>query len=446
MGIEEFTGAVSARIARSRAAAVRAHIEGNEERLARAADEHIAAMEIDVAWLRTGTPAVTMEELVLRAAPEAGKGLVDALQAPGLDAGERAALAKGWGKAGWSHAKAWLAERATHDQWHRAAKALQRLGVAPRGEDPTLERLGVLARQSEAWLAKLAHCDGWLAREACLHAPVPVLGEGCGRWRAWALARAAGRLAETPEIDEDAAREALADWRWPEVRPPLRVAGVGAGRCRALRGDAAWANAIEAEDTMEHALGEDGRTWLARARSGEDGALERARAKIGRMARRWVALRRTGEEHAPETVLARWRTQWARCEALAGDGAVGTPRLRQSRRWGHRQMQWALPVRGPEALIAACVIGRREPAELARAALGATLEVWMSPHRDAVEGEVYFDEDAVRERTGDGGPAEREAEQGRGTPADTVEAALARAPVIGEMHALAGLREEDEER
>ena len=457
--MREFAETISARLARSRAAAVRAHIERNAATLAERVDEGMGAMEVDIAWVRTArpdggaAPAATVEDLVLRAAPEASDALVRALGALGLERREEIALSMAWAAAGGRHAKRWVARQATLEQWHRTVTALQGLGEDPDENDATLARLGALAQCCDAWVPKLAHCDTWLAREACRRAPMRVLAQSCGRWRAWMLAEAAGRLGEERPVGEDAARAALADWRWPAVCPPLRVAGVGAGRRRPIAGDAAWANAIAAQDEVRRAAGEDPLAWLARVRMGEDGALERAQAKIAQLAKSWVALRHASEGRGVDTVLSRWRTQWARCEGLAGDGTIARPRLVEAQMGGREsRVWWAFPVRGPETYIAACVMERREPAKLVHAALSATLEVCVRPHIDTLDGRVHFDdgrvrfdEDAVRERAGDTGPARRGRGQARGALDATVEAALRRAPVIGEMHALAGLREEETE-
>ena len=183
--MREFAETISARPTRSRAAAERAHIERNAATLAERVDEGMGAMEVDIAWVRTGrsdggaAPAATVEDLVLRAAPEASDALAGALGALGLERREEVAPSMAWVAAGGRHAKRWVARQATPGQWHRTMTALQGPGEDPDENDATL------AQCCDAWVPKLAHCDTWRAREACRRAPMRVLAQGCGRWRAW---------------------------------------------------------------------------------------------------------------------------------------------------------------------------------------------------------------------------------------------------------------------
>ena len=73
---------------------------------------------------------------------------------------------------------------------------------------------------------------------------------------------------------------------------------------------------------------------------------DRIRSKVERLAREWAEEHHTGEGDA---AIKRMRKAWAASEALKGDGAIGTPTLRESADGG---LEWSIPITGPEPLAA----------------------------------------------------------------------------------------------
>ena len=404
-----FTKSVSPALARSRAAWVRAHLEARWKALETRLDAEIASTEIQVQWVgeNAGEASATpmTDALAREAGPRASEALAGALATSGLGEDERWALAEGWAEAGRAHARAWIGAGTGEGALKAAVGEMRSISETVPGETPEgvpLGRVREVARRGRKLLDTLKGCERWLAWEACVSVPPEDLGVGPERWRAWLLSQGAGRA-----VGERTASEALRDWRWPNVRPPMRLAGLGAGHLPPIEGDSAWANAIACEGAAANVpAGERARVWAARARREESTYEARRRADIGAEAIEWMSWRaaRTETWQSPKDALARWRAMWRACPHLPGEGVSERLALAERTAGGRRRVVWTTPVTGPEGLICASMLHRERPGALALAAASGTLELILWPEIGKRLGRVRWDRTAVERMTGGRAP------------------------------------------
>ena len=402
-----FAEDVSTKLTRSRAAWVRAHLEAKAQTLRRKIDEEIAHTEITVqwaaAWARNEGAAPVTDALCTEAGLHASETLVRALATSGLDEEEQWTLAEGWAGAGRRYARAWIAERAGEAALRSAVETMRALADATPGDIPdgtTLERITEIARHGAGLRAQLERCERWLAWETCLSVPREQLGATPARWRAWLLSQSTRR-----EVSETDAMHALRSWRWPNVHPPMRLAGLGAGTQPAIEGDSAWANAIACEGASVGTPKRDrAAAWVARMRADEASYEARRRAEVGARALEWTRERTAGANAKAdaERALARWRAMWRACPHLPGEGATERLVLAERTAGGCRRVVWTTPVAGPEGLIGASIVHRVRPGALALAATSATLELVLWPEIGSRLGRARWDRGSLGETTGEG--------------------------------------------
>ena len=283
-----------------------------------------------------------------------------------------------WNEDGADHARAWLESHAPSAHWQGLARALahawpDRAGGAPPDHLATIPLIEIASR-GPALEEKLRSADPWVAREACANLWTSVLDEPAEMWPVRAVELVARMLGE--EVPgEDAARAALADWRWPEMRPPLALIASGAGRLAPIEGDGAWAHAIAA---MERDRWDSHPHWAQRMRRGEGDGVRQAMAKVRAIARESIETPGTG---AARAVLARCARAWGRSEALKGSGVLRRPRLEPVECEGERVMMWVFDVESPEALVAGAALGGKGLAHAAdkHAACETTLVLGLQP-------------------------------------------------------------------
>ena len=282
---------------------------------------------------------------------------------------------KHWGKTALEDVNRWMALSGARNDWTQVLKRIRGLrDLAPR--TLALGRWALLAELGSALVAKLERVDPWVASDACR-----VLGRDAllGCERAWpgaiiaAHARGLGRGATVRIADGQAA---LADWRWPGVRPPLTIVAAGAGVLPPIAGDGAWAHALDAEpdsnerwvdgerhiaDGWEARRTTPAHEWARARREGEERARARLDETVGWLARRWIE-GAGGAGTDAERVLGRWREEWATNEWLAGDGRRFAPAL-----VAHGTMLgWSAMIEGPDALLARCQLSGESPATVMR--------------------------------------------------------------------------------
>ena len=294
----------------------------------------------------------------------AGTNAVDALNVAararcGLDATREEAQGA-WQEGAERAARAWMEGEAPGAAWEALIEGL--LACEPTGmERAELGALARLARAGAHAVRALEETPRWARRTGLRNASRLALGAEPRRWAGEIVRAVAAEIGQAPLARADA-EAALAHWRWPDQDPPLEMIAAGAGKLAPIRSDSAWANACATRAKVR--WDRDG-VQVRAARANEEKAIEEAKAKVREAARRamWCPRDEGGRR------MARAERAWRRSTALAGDGALGTPRLEPRAHEGRERMRWMLDVAGPETLSASAVwqgIGLEEALETYR--------------------------------------------------------------------------------
>ena len=340
---ERYTRGTGAR-PRSAAARLEAALERDWTKIEARMGRALAATRVytDPYKVRDSQGDTTTATLAVRAEGEAASRVSEVLaeRARALGIGdESVARAEGrWRGHAREDVRRWSAATGPWPVWEQALEAVRRLGEsAPRAL--SLSRWAMLARGGVPLAERLGEAEPWLAGEAALRLDASVLARPVTEWRralVRASARALGRKDPIGDADADAA---LAHWRWPGARPPLGLAGVGAGVLAPLESDSAWSNALEADTSK--ALGRDPLEWARAVREGEEAVGEAVTDTVRDIALRWA--RGAGED---EATLARWEEAWGGSPRLPGEGRriapVFAPGARRAQALG-----WNIPIEAP---------------------------------------------------------------------------------------------------
>ena len=357
------------------------------------------------------------------AAERMTRALVERMLAAGAPEGEIEHARARWKRTALEDVQGWMAARcgSRHD-WESILERIRGMrDLAPL--TMALGRWALLAELGSALVEKVGRADPWVASEAC-----QTLGRDAllGPERAWpgAIVIAhARRLGRGDAVGARDAEAALADWRWPGARPPCTLVAAGAGVLAPIRGDGAWAHAIDAEGGANKVWVEDGggktppHEWARAERKGEETARARVAETVGWLARRWIG-EAAGDATGTGRTLARWTDEWAANARLPGDGRRFAPALTAQ---GARVV-WSAAIEGPGALLARCQLSGERPKTVMRAGgpeRAPTLR--LSVHRQR-----YW---AWRESAGHAGEARGRdiAPSGLGAPIDEIAALDARA-------------------
>ena len=332
-------------------------------------DAHIGALELGWAQSLLGEAQhlrerATIAALAERAGANAARALANTLARAGVLACTEEAAEHAWAPQAKHDARAWLKRSAAPERWLALASAIGRAAddahMAPMG----IGALATVASRHPEITRKLAQVDPWVAREACRTMEIERLREPCERWPARIVQHRAEKMG-AEVVSEARAEAALADWRWPRAEPPLGVVAAGAAALAPIEGDSAWANALGMADRTGvgayeacRAGGSKGvSAWAAKARQGEDQAIEEARARVRALARRHPL-------GADEGALARWRARWGAHRALAGDGAIALPALALVEPAREHGMKWVFALENPEVLLAVGTLAGLEAREI----------------------------------------------------------------------------------
>ena len=167
-----------------------------------------------------------------------------------------------WTRLAREDVQAWTEARASDAAWERARQALEGLAHhMPRGL--TLARWAVVVGDGARLARKIEAASHWVAIEACKHLGAGALEGAPDTWMVEVVRHYAIEMGRAEAIDDRTTREALAHWRWPQMRPPLRVIAARAGIDAPIRGDDAWRRALVDEVEADRAgTRADAAAWL----------------------------------------------------------------------------------------------------------------------------------------------------------------------------------------
>ena len=287
------------------------------------------------AWVIANEMAKRMKQALFAQAKRAGAG-----RTGGTPAG------RAWTQATRASAAGWMHRQGDNTAWARAFDAVVEVCARSATTAITAEHLARVVRGGEKALACMERVPPWLAAKVACEGPQTLLDEGVDAWWAWSVNTERAALGAA-SLGAGEAREALAHWRWPRCRPPLAMVALCHGT-GAYESDSAWAHALRMNGRPAgRALARQARSGqlaqaAAKAREDEEGRGREVRAEVERTARTVLSPR----------ALERARRAWARERILAGDGHLGNPQLMNDE---YGRMAWAVPIEGPEALLAATV-------------------------------------------------------------------------------------------
>ena len=313
-------------------------------------------------------PSMQLARVLLPAA-HVGDALARVARAAGVDEQAVKEARAQWLIAAQSDIERWTEAIARADAWERTREALEPLAIHLPG-GLALARWAALTRRGERLARALEERAPWLAGEAARHLDEKALAGDEDTWLCATVRGHARRVGRTDAISDASARDALAAWRWPNVRPPLGIVAAGAGILAPIRRDGGWANAAEADAHESNGAGWVDPVQWARKERAKEGEIEpRLTASLHRVVRQWA--RRRGGRPRPETI-ERWERAWGTNAKLAGDGRSATLEV-EERTQSPGTLGWTVRIEGPKALIARCVLQSEDRAQIAgrwRAALG----------------------------------------------------------------------------
>ena len=370
---------------RSRSTRLRAHLEERKRLIEKALKTARDNTEIFIDPHRTtnGKERVKHEHLIRCAALDASRQMRDVLadvaRRNGTSENEIERLKEPWRREAFRDTMEWIRKKARISNWERIIKTLRSMGdLATR--KIRLERWALLAGEGTELVKKMNAVAPWTAVEACHTLDQETLRGNASLWNQKIVKEYARRAGREDRLTDEDAENALIDWRWPGVRPPLGIIGGSAGMMHPIQGDSAWASALDNNQKAE-GLSKYGPQWARGYRINEDEAYKKTIECVERLAQQWIVAR-TKKSNDAQRTLERWKDEWRENEKLAGNGTT----MRSALKAHATTLGWKIMIEDPSTLLARCLISGEWPSQIMDKTCSKHATLRMSVHTERYRG------------------------------------------------------------